>query len=210
MRAFTLLLSLATLWGCSNSVLVSVPPRMDLSRHGILGIVEFASNAERGINALATRRLQEQVQSAQPGTPFIELGSREALLAAVGAKRLDADALRKAGDKYGVSAIFLGDIVYSDPKTDVRVSGDVFRLEGGVRTEIRADMSARLLDTRTGASIWSSSSWARRQLGGVSFSAERGVSGGVRSADPREEMVQSMVFHLTQDFRPSTVRERTR
>jgi hypothetical protein len=210
MRAFTLLLSLATLWGCSSSVLVSVPPRMDLSRYGTLGIVEFASNAERGINALATRRFQEQVQSAQPGTPFIELGSRETLLAAVGAKQLDADAVRKVGEKYRVNAIFVGDIVYSDPKTDVRVSGDLLRLEGDVRTEIRADMSAKLLETRTGASIWSSSSWARRQLGGVSVSAERGVSGGVRSSDPREEMVQSLVFHLTQDFRPSTARQRAR
>jgi hypothetical protein len=183
---------------------------MDLSRYGTLGIVEFASNAERGINALATRRFQEQVQSAQPGTPFIELGSRETLLAAVGAKQLDADAVRKVGEKYRVNAIFVGDIVYSDPKTDVRVSGDLLRLEGDVRTEIRADMSAKLLETRTGASIWSSSSWARRQLGGVSVSAERGVSGGVRSSDPREEMVQSLVFHLTQDFRPSTARQRAR
>ena len=45
---FTLLLSLAMLWGCSNTVLVSVPPRMDLKGYGTLGIVEFASNSEGG------------------------------------------------------------------------------------------------------------------------------------------------------------------
>ena len=33
---FTLLLSVAMLWGCSNTVLVSVPPRMDLKGYGTL------------------------------------------------------------------------------------------------------------------------------------------------------------------------------
>ena len=97
---FTLLLSLAMLWGCSRTVLVSVPPRMDLTSYGTLGIVEFASNSDRAINAHATRQFQEQIQAAQPGTRFIELGSREAVVAALGGRQLDVDALRKIGEKY--------------------------------------------------------------------------------------------------------------
>jgi hypothetical protein len=204
---FALLLSLAMLWGCSSStVLVSVPPRMDLKSFGTLGIVEFGSNSDGAINAHATRQFQEQLQAAQPGTRFIELGNRDAVLAAVGGRQLDIDALRKIGEKYGVAAIFVGDIAYSEPRTDVKLT-DLTKLEGGMRTEIRGDISSRLVETRTGASVWSSSAWARRQIGRLSVSAEQGVSGGLSKSNPREEMVPALVYQLTHDFRPSSVRQ---
>jgi hypothetical protein len=203
---FTLLLSLAMLWGCSNTVLVSVPPRMDLQNYGTLGIVEFGSNSDGAINARATRQFQEQIQAAQPGTRFIDLGNREAVLAAVGGRQLDVDALRKIGEKYGVAAIFLGDIVYSEPQTDVKIS-DLTKLEGGMRTEIKGDISSRLVEARTGASVWSNSAWARRQIGRLSVSAEQGVSAGMNKSNPREEMVPALVYQLTHDFRPSSVRQ---
>ena len=203
---FTLLLSLAVLCGCSSTVLVPVPPRMDLKSYGTLGIVEFGSNSDAAINAHATRQFQEQIQGAQPGTRFIELGSREAVLAAVGGRQLDVDAFRKIGERYGVAAIFVGDIAYSDPKTDVKLT-DLTRLEGGVRAEIKGDISSRLVETRTGASVWSNSAWARRQIGRLSVSAEHGVSGGMSKSNPREEMVPALVYQLTHDFRPSSVRQ---
>lgn len=206
---FTLLLSLAMLWGCSSTVLVPVPPRMDLKSYGTLGIVEFASSSDRTINAHATRQFQEQIQAAQPGTRFMELGHREAVLAAVGGKQLDVDALRKIGEKYGVAAIFLGDIAYSEPKTDVKLT-DLGKLEGGVRTEIKGDISSRLVETRTGASVWSNSAWVRRQIGRLNVSAEHGVSAGVSKSNPREEMVPALVYQLTHDFRPSSVRQPAR
>jgi hypothetical protein len=205
----TLLLSLAMLWGCSHTELVPVPPRMDLKGYGTLGIVEFASNADPAINAHATRQFQEQIQAAQPGTPFVDLGNRDAVLAAVGGRQLDADTLKKIGAKYGVAAIFLGDIAYSEPKTDVNIN-DLTKLEGSVRTEVRGDISSRLVETRTGASVWSSSAWAKRQTGRLNVSAEQGVSGGMSNANPRDEMVPALVYHLTEDFRPTSVRQRVK
>jgi hypothetical protein len=202
----TLLLLLALLSGCSSTKLVSVPPRMDLRTYATVGIVEFASNSERAVNAHATRQFQEQVQAAQPGTRFIDLGDRQTLLAAVGGRQLDVDALKKIGEKYGVAAVFLGDIAYSEPRTDVKIA-DLQKLEGGVRTEVRGDISSRLMETATGASVWSSSAWARRQLGGVNVSAEHGVSGSVSKSNPRDEMVPALVYQLTHDFRPSSVRQ---
>jgi hypothetical protein len=208
---FALLLSLAMLWGCSSSrtVLVNVPPRMDLKSYGMLGIVEFASNANSAINARATREFLSHVHSAQPGTRIVELGSREAALAAVGARQLDADALRRIGEKYGVEAIVLGEIAYSEPRTDVKIT-DLSKLEGGVRTEVRGDISAKLVETRTGASVWSSSAWARRQVGRVNVSADQGVSGTLRNSDPREEMLPALVSNLTQDLRPTSVRRQVK
>jgi len=201
-----LLLSLAMLWGCSSTVLVPVPPRMDLRSYGTVAIVEFASNSERAINAHATRQFQEQIQAAQPGTRFIELGDRQALLAAIGGRQLDVDALRKIGERYGVAAVFLGDIAYSEPRADVKIA-DLQKLEGGMRAEVRGDISSRLVETASGASVWSSSAWARRQLGSVSVSAEHGVSGSVSKSNPRDEMVPALVYQLTHDFRASSVRQ---
>jgi hypothetical protein len=196
----------ALLSACSRTVMVPVAPRMDLKGYGTVGIVDFNSNSERAISARATRQFQEQVQAAQPGTRFIELGERQQVLGAVAARQLDAVSLRKIGDKYGVAAVFVGDIAYSEPRVDVKVS-DMAKLEGGVRAEIRGDISARLLETASGASVWSTSGWARRQLGALKLSADYGVSGAMSQANPREEMVPALVHEITHDFRPTYVRQ---
>jgi hypothetical protein len=200
-----ILVSCAVVGGCSSTVLVSVPPRVDLKGYGPLGVVDFSS-ASGVAGTRATQQLQEQIQAAQPGTRFIELGSREALLAAVGRNQLDADAAKRIGKKYGVDAVFLGEIAYSDPKTDIRVN-DLARLDAGLRTEVKGDISARLVETASGASVWSNSGWVRRQVGRVNVS-EHGVSGAMTTkSDPREEMVPALVYQLTHDFRPTTERQ---
>ena len=206
---FALVLSVATLLGCSSTVLVPVPPRMELKSYGTLGIVEFDSNGGPAIDARATREFQARIHAAQPGTRLVELGARDALLAAAGGRQFDADTLRKIGARHGVDALFLGEITYSEPRTNVRID-DIRKLEGGVRTEVRGDAASRLVETRTGASVWSSTSWATRQVGRLEVSAEQGVSGRIESADPRELMVPALVYHLTHDFRPGTVRQKAK
>mgnify|MGYP001617255438 CR=1 FL=1 len=200
-------LTLLFLWGCSNTILVPVPPRMDLKKYGTIGLVHFTTNSDPALTTFATQQFQEHVQGAYPGTPILELGNREAVLAAVGATQFDADAIAKIGKKYGVTAVFLGDIVYSEPKTDIRLT-DINKLEGGVRTEVRGDMSTKLMETQSGASVWSSSAWAKRQIGSVSLSTKRGVSATVGDSNPRKDMVPALILHLTQDFRPKLVRQR--
>ena len=207
--AFALMLSLAMLWGCSHTVVVPVPPRVDLQSYGTLGIVEFASNSDPVVNARTTREFQSHIHAAQPGTRIVELGTPDSLLAAVGSRQLDAPALRRSGAMYGVDAIFLGSLTYSEPRADLRIS-DGAKLEGGVRIEVRGDISSKLVETRTGANVWSSSAWARRQLGRLNVSAEHGVSGTMNNSNPREEMVPTLVYHLTQDFRPSSSRQQVK
>lgn len=207
MRRFALgmVLPLALLAACAKTVLVPVPPRVDLKPYGMLGIVEFGTNYDRAYGVRAARQLQEQIQEAQPGTRFIELGGQDALLAAVGARQLDPAALKRIGEKYGVTALFVGELSYSEPTVDVRVT-DATKMQGSVRTEVKADLSSRLLETATGASVWSRSAWVRRPLADVRVSAERGVSGGVKDSNPREAMVPALVQQIAQDFRPGSVR----
>ena len=204
--ATALLLSLGIFSGCSNTVLVHVPPRMDMKAYETTGIIDFASNADATINQYATQQFQQHLQAAQPGTRFIELGARESVLAAVGATQLNADAIKKIGQKYAVTAIFHGSITYSEPTTDIRVT-DLSKLQGGVKQEIKGDIFGRLFETTTGASIWSSSAWAKKPLGGV-VSKDQGVSVALKTSNPRYEMVPALVYHLTNDFRASTVRQK--
>ena len=198
----------ATLVGCSHthSVMVPVPPRVDLKPYGTIGIVDFISNGDRATSTQAMRQFEEQVQEAQPGTRFLELGSRDAVLAGVASSEFNPESLRRIGQKYGVKAVVLGEVVYSEPRTDIKVA-DITRLEGGVRSELRADISGRLLETATGAGVWTRSAWTKRQLSSLNVSAQRGVSGSLAKTDPREEMLTTLVYHLTHDFRPSSVRE---
>ena len=82
---------------------------------------------------------------------------------------------------------------------------DLARLDAGLRTEVKGDISARLVETASGASVWSNSGWVRRQIGRVNVS-EQGVSAAMSKSDPREEMVPALVYQLTYDFRPTSER----
>jgi hypothetical protein len=208
MRRFAALLLVLLSWGCSSTrtVTVDVPPRMDLKPYATIGVIDFASNYLPATNARASREFQARIHSAQPGTRLLELGGREALLAGAGARQLDPEALRRIGAKAGVDALFVGDIVYSDPKTEVRIN-DLSRLDGSARTEVRGDMAVKLVETRSGATVWSGTSWARREVSRYSVSVQQGVSGATRDGDPRDEMVPTLLMHATQDFRPTTARQ---
>jgi hypothetical protein len=202
---FALLLSLATLWGCSTPKLfapAAVPPRVNLQGYGALGLVEFASNSDTVIGAQTTREFESHIQSAQPGARFIDLGSRESLLAAVGAEQLDARALRRIGRKYGVDAIFVGDLSYSVPNTEATAS------EAGLPAggELRADIAYTLMETRSGDSIWRNSASARRPFDRMKVAATQRTGGAPRAAaNAHEEMVPALVYRLTEDFRPSSL-----
>ena len=207
MLKVALWLSVALLCGCSSTVLVRVPPRVDMQAYETTGIISFVSNAEGATNEYATQQLQQHVQAAQPGTRFLELGSRESVLAAVGATQLDAEAIKRIGQKFGVAAVFYGHITYSEPTTNVRVT-DLSKLQGGVKSEMKGDIFGRLVETRTGASMWSSSAWMRKQIAGL-VSGEHGVSVSMKDSNPRYDMVPTLVYHLTTDFRATTVRQKT-
>lgn len=206
-----LLLSAAILDGCgggASHVTVRVPPEVDLVSYGTIGVIEFGSNTDETINRYATERFQSSIQSAQPGTRLVELGTAESVLAAIGARQLDADAITRIGTRYRVAAVFQGQITYSEPKVNLGGIADMVTAQGSARVEMRGEMFAKLLETRTGASVWSNSSWATRQVGGISVSRDHTVAGSVQSSDPRHDMVPVLIHEVTTGLRESTARRR--
>ena len=201
--------------GCAGSrnagphyVTVRVPPKVDLTTYEAVGIIEFGSNADAAISRYATERFQSSLQSAQPGTRLVELGTAASVLAAIGATQIDADAIKKIGTRFGVAAIFQGSIKFSEPKVNVSAIKDLAAAMGGVRADMRGDMFAKLVETKTAASIWSNSSWATKQLGGVSVSSDRSIAGTMGTSNPREEMVPNLVYEVATGLRESTVQRR--
>lgn len=207
-RRLALLIAIVVVAGCAQRVTVRVPPALDLTGHGVLGVIDFVSNAGAAVNEHATRQFQAAVQAAQPGTRLIELGGEAALLAAIGAGQLDANAFRKIGEKYGVEAVFQGRITYSDPETRVNIR-DVARARASARRYIQGDIFAKLVESSSGASIWSNAGWVRQQTGGVSVNGSIGVAVSMKPGEnPRYQMVPGLVALVTQDLRPTFVRQR--
>jgi hypothetical protein len=206
LRALLVLVSLA---GCGGGhyVTVRVPPEVDLKSYEAIGVIEFDSNADPSISRYATERFQSVVQSAQPGTRLLELGSEPSVLAAVGAAKLDPDAIKRIGAKFGVAALFQGHISYSNPKVKIGGLTDMAIAQGGVRADLRGDMFVKLLETKTAASVWSNSSWATKKLGDVRVSGG-GVSGSVQSFDPQRDMVPDLVREVATGLRETTARKR--
>ena len=191
--------ALFVLQGCSHTPQVEVPARIQLSRWSTLGIVEFRGAAEPELASLATSQFVQMLHAAQPGTPILELGSAQPVLAEVGHDALDFEAVRAIGERYAVDAIFTGELVFDAPKPRVSV-GD--RIEGVA--DVTGRLAVRLLDTRTGASVWSDSSSATAPVAHFGMAEGAGPVFGVSDpSDARLDLVQALVQQQRFDFYPS-------
>ena len=188
--------------GCSSAPkreAVRVPPRMDLSRFGTLGLVDFASHDDQDSGRLAAREFLAAIQSAQPGTPVLELGSQEPLLAQVKRPALDIEAVRALGEKYRVDALIVGSL--DSQRVSPKVAFDSTVAFAAASAELEGALDVRIFDTRTGATVWSTSTRAKAEIAGVQVS-DRGIaSTGTHSPDDaRQRLLQRLVRKATPDF----------
>jgi len=193
--------ALLLLQACSHPQ-VQVPPRMELSRWPTLGIVEFRDPMEPELASLATSQFVQMLHAAQPGTPILELGNATHVLAEVQHAELDFEAARAIGERYGVDAIFTGELVFDAPKPRVSV-GDAFE-SVAARADVTGRLVVRLLDARSGASVWSDSSSASAPV--ATFGMAQGASPVLDVSDPRDarlDLLHALVSAQRYDFYPS-------
>ncbi|TAJ22178.1 MAG: hypothetical protein EPO68_03610 [Planctomycetota bacterium] len=196
---------------CSSTVLVQVPPRMQLDRAQTIGIVAFeVADAAGGAPNVSTRFV-EAIQHGQPGVAVVELGSSAALLGAVGRSELDRDALREIGRKYELDAVLVGALRMHEQQPRLDVDLDQGFELGAVRAQVRLDgnLEAKLVDTERGATVWSGSSARWIEL--ASVSGDSAGFGSVSVADRQrqvERLVGDMIAEASADFRPSYERRR--
>jgi hypothetical protein len=186
---------------CAKTVKVYQPPRLDLARFGRLGLITFSDNAQPSVADYATGQFQNQIHSAPAVIPVVELGTRENVLKSIGSNQLDSVTMQKIGKKYNVSALFIGDLVYSDVRPDVNLE-DLADFKASVSATLNATLSVKLIETEGGATVWSNSTSWKRKLGGVSVSEDSGVYVGNRGyEDAYRKLVPDMVYDITRDFR---------
>ena len=184
--AAVLLLSTAAALGCGGSK-VMVPPRIDLQRHELLGIIEFSSNQEGELGPLATQRFMEEVRRDQGLVRIVELGTEEEALRDVGERRLGPSAYRELGREYEVATIFTAYLEVSDIRPAISISSDLRNL--GATADVDATLTVQMIET------------ASSVLGGsdVAFDAD----------DPEDaygDLVAALVQHVTTDFKVTWAR----
>lgn len=183
---------------------VLLPPQMDLTSFGRLGLVTFTTeNATGKLAAFATGRFEEYVLGAQHGIEVLELGAPEPLLRRAGVTDLGpAVAQALAADSNPVPAVFFGHLKISNFKP----SGGLIGL-AHLEATITAELTVTMLSTKTGGTLWRASATASEKVGGVA------LVGGVpyfSARDPNDaygHLINRLVYDVTYDFRSTWVKQ---
>jgi len=203
LRRATLSLLLPILASCSSRGPVHteyVPPRLDLARYGAIGMVEFSGIGDGALGNAATGEFLAAVHAAQPGTPVLELGSLASALPGWRDAKVDAAAIRALAAREHVAAIWVGTL--SESLENPRLAIDALYGAASASARRRANLSVRLFDGASGATIWSASSERTIPVMTVDGSL-RGIS-EVRTT-PAEEaraiLMRDLVNDVTADLR---------
>ena len=199
---YALALCAAVVLSACGSKYASVPPRLDLAPYGRIALVTFsADQASSGLSTMATQRFAEALLASQSGIELLELGVADSSLRSL-AERGDGTALAQAlGDK-DVVAVFVGQLKMSQvkPRGHLDLSGVK------VNASVSAELTVRLLSTRTGGTVWRSSSVAKGTVGRVAISDRPSVA--LRDKDEAYgEVVSQLVIDVTRDLRPTWVKQ---
>ncbi|MGH9868560.1 MAG: hypothetical protein ACREAA_10410 [Candidatus Polarisedimenticolia bacterium] len=179
---------------------IRIEPRVDLTAHELIGVVDFGSPSNGELGPLTTAKFVEWARQDQGLVRIVELGSKKDALRSVGRDRWDAETFRALGRQHGLRTIVVGDLTVSDVRPDIRVFAS---LKGGdVTATVDATLDVRLYEAATGASLWSSSGRATQSVGQVSVLSGHGFA--FDAGDPEAaygDLVESLVEQTTRDLR---------
>jgi len=175
------------------------PPRFNLESMGAIGIVDFRTEAKGVLAEYATRLFIEVLVQSQPGVRIKELGTEADVLRDIGQNRLGPDALAALRSRYAVDAVFLGTLDVSKVTPRIDVLAIISTLS--VSADVDAQMTARLVDTGDGTTIWADSARDRQTVANVSVHRGGGVFFDAR--DPERaygSLMRDLVGRITRDF----------
>ncbi len=198
--AFIMLTGFILLAGCSHTEKVLLPPKIELKAYRNIGVIEFSTNAENDLRQYITQNFIQNVQSAQPGTRILELGSENLVLKSVRRHELDLKTIKSIGNEYKVDALILGHLQVSQIKPNVKI----FSAPQAVRAKIyvEAALQTRILETDTGATLWTKANSGRVSVAKLNLAKEGPFD--FSASDPKEKygkLVPELVYANTSDFR---------
>jgi hypothetical protein len=187
---------------CSSKYAM-VPARLDLTPYGRIALVTFSTEQPNGaMGSLATQRFAEALLSSQSGVELLELPATDSSLKGLSVG--DGAALaRVLGKERDVPAVFVGFLRVSG----VRPRGHLGASGMNVRAAVSAELTIRLVSTKTGGTVWRSSAAANGTVGTLDMS---GSLPSIAMRDKEEaygEVVSQLVTDVTRDLRPTWVKQ---
>jgi hypothetical protein len=186
---------------------VMVPPRIDLKQHEVVGMIQFTCTNKGKLAQLTTRKFTEAIRRDQEMIRIIDLRTEEEVLSQIGYDNLNKAAFQAIGKEYDVATVFTGELLISDVRPNISINL-LFTAGMSVSAEVDATLDVRMVETESGASLWSTSVSATREIGNVNI-----WEGGVfafNAEDPERaygKLVNALVEEASQDFRVTWRRE---
>lgn len=192
------LLPITILLACGGTR-VLVPPRIELRQHEVLGIIEFSANREGKLGPLATQRFMEAARVDQGLVRIVELGTEDEVLREVNSRRLDQTTYKALGERYGINTVFVGELDISDIRPAIRITPNLTDMS--VAADVDATLAVQMVETATGASIWSRSASVTRRVGQVSVFGREVVFDADEPERAYGDLVDALVGYVTPEFR---------
>lgn len=195
-----LLLAVALTACSSKKITVEIPPQINLTTMGTIGVVAFDVQSDEKLPGDITLKMIQHMQAAQPGVPILELGNQANVLREVGFGSLDTEAVKAIGKKYGVDTLLTGTLEVTQSRPDVKFGQDLTSMSAA--SYVRGNLNARLRQTRTGATLWSNGATGKWKLAGVDLaSGSMPTIGMSNPEDKYKKMLQDLARVGTDDFR---------
>jgi hypothetical protein len=195
---------LAVSSGCGGTKTL-MPPRIDLQAYRRIGLVEFSSNPKGNLQSLASQDFLQTVQEAQPGVPVVELGGEDSVLKAIGHDKVDTEAIRAIGRKFGVDAVIVGNLEVTNVKPRIGLNQVLSSVD--VQGNVEAALTTRLMEAESGATLWTRSARSQETVANAGLK-QGGIYFG--ATDPEAaygSLIQNLVRDVTQDFRSYWVKQ---
>lgn len=186
---------------------VMVPPRIDLKEHEVVGIIDFECDKEGELAPFTTRKFTEAIRRDQEMVRIIDLGTEAEVLREIGHNKLNKAAFQAIGDEYELATVFTGDLFISDVRPDISIAL-LFVAGMSVSAEVDATLEVQMVETESGASLWSTSVSKTREIGNVTIWEGGGF--GFNAEDPERaygKLINALVEDASQDFRVTWRRE---
>jgi hypothetical protein len=181
-----------------------VPARLDLSPYGRVALITFSGDkSANSMSTMATQRFAEALLASQSGVELLELNSADASIKDLLAKGDGAALAQALGRQKDVPAVFVGQLKMSP----VKPRGHLGASGVNVKASVSAELAVQLLSTKTGGTMWRSSSVTNGSIGGLAIN-DRLPSVSVKDRDEAYgEMVSQLVADVTRDLRPTWVKQ---
>ena len=157
----TVCVAVLVLAGCAR---IYVPPAIDLDPYQVVGLIEFSSDTKGDLTEYVTQRFIESITEDQEKLRIVELGDEATVLAAIDQTSLGPDAFKAIGEKYNVKTVFTGALNVSDVTPSISI-GPGFGI-ASFEAKVNARLTARLVETETGATLWTNSARRNARLPG--------------------------------------------